>query len=187
MTADVTQWLTEIKALQQQVADLQVDREAAWQSAAKWRQLYETEAKQRRADSQLNQQTITGLQAELAALRGIPTASAPDQADAIAAAIQGMSPVELQQALIDACQERDRLRQTLQTEQANHAQTRQSLTASLSDAVNQLAQTRQAQSGALARTDADATVTPATANAVPQLPLENAINVPPQPESPPND
>ena len=64
MTQDIRQWLNEIKALQQQLTEVVRDREAALESAAQWRQLYNTEAQQRRAEAKLNQQTIAALQAQ---------------------------------------------------------------------------------------------------------------------------
>ena len=62
MNQDFTQqWLTEIQELREQMAALQSDRDTAWESAQKWRQLYNTEAEQRRTDAQLSQQAIASL------------------------------------------------------------------------------------------------------------------------------
>jgi len=49
MSQNVTQWLAEIQALKQQLADAQQEREQAYTSAANWQRLYETEAQQRRS------------------------------------------------------------------------------------------------------------------------------------------
>ena len=44
-TTDLTQQLlTEIQALKEQIAEEQRDRDTAWESAQKWRKLYNTEA-----------------------------------------------------------------------------------------------------------------------------------------------
>ena len=48
MNNQVTQWLDQIKALKQQLADCIRDRDAAYESADNWRQLYTNEAQQRR-------------------------------------------------------------------------------------------------------------------------------------------
>ena len=61
MTYDVSQWLAEIKTLKQQLAEATQEREQAHASAANWRQLYETEAQQRRSEFNLAQQTIEQL------------------------------------------------------------------------------------------------------------------------------
>jgi len=54
MSEDLTQqWLSEIQGLKQQVTDAIAQRHEAWESAEKWRKLYNTESEQRRSDSQL--------------------------------------------------------------------------------------------------------------------------------------
>lgn len=65
--AQVQQWLAEIKGLQQKLLEVQQEREQAYASAANWRNLYEIEAKQRRAEAQTSQAAIAALQAELTA------------------------------------------------------------------------------------------------------------------------
>ena len=54
---DIKQWLAEIKALQQKLAQANQERDEAYASAANWRSLYETEAKQRRTEAVLARQT----------------------------------------------------------------------------------------------------------------------------------
>src|SRR5689334_16115662 len=71
-TAVLTQkWLAEIQALKQQLVEQQRDRDAAWESAQKWRKLYNTEAEQRRTDADLSQKAIASLKIELHKLKGI--------------------------------------------------------------------------------------------------------------------
>ena len=53
MSQDVRQWLDEIKRLQQQLTEVSRDRDDAGESATQWRQLYNTEAEQRRNDAKL--------------------------------------------------------------------------------------------------------------------------------------
>jgi hypothetical protein len=146
MNQDLTQeWLTEIQTLKEQMAGLQSDRDTAWESAQKWRQLYNTEAEQRRTDAQLSQQAIASLKAELHKLQGLEmeTLAAGTPVTAIQQEIEQLKSVEeLQAKLITLIKERDRLLQALKTEQDNHAQTRNSLTTALGDAIDSLTQER---------------------------------------------
>ncbi|WP_109012721.1 hypothetical protein [Nostoc commune] len=148
MNQDLTQeWLTEIQTLKEQMAGLQSDRDSAWESAQKWRQLYNTEAEQRRTDAQLSQQAIASLKAELHKLQGLEmeTLAAGTPVTAIQQEIEQLKSVEeLQAKLIAVIKERDRLLQALKTEQDNHAQTRNSLTTALGDAIDSLTQERAA-------------------------------------------
>ncbi|MEH2394775.1 MAG: hypothetical protein V7K21_25015 [Nostoc sp.] len=146
MNQDLTQqWLTEIQVLKEQMAGLQGDRDAAWESAQKWRQLYNTEAEQRRTDAQLSQQVIASLKADLHKLQGleVKTLAAGTPVTAIQEEIKQLKSVEdLQAQLIAVIKERSRLLQALKTEQDNHAQTRNSLTTALGDAIDSLTRER---------------------------------------------
>jgi hypothetical protein len=146
MNQDFTQqWLTEIQELREQMAALQSDRDTAWESAQKWRQLYNIEAEQRRTDAQLSQQAIASLKADLHKLRGfeVETLAAETSVTAIQEEIKQLKSMEdLQAKLITVIKERDRLLQALKTEQDNHAQTRNSLTTALGDAIDSLTQER---------------------------------------------
>ncbi|MEH1871031.1 hypothetical protein [Nostoc sp.] len=146
MNQDLTQqWLTEIQTLKEQMAALQSDRNAGWESAQKWRQLYNTEAEQRRTDAQLSQQAIASLKADLHKLSclEIETRAAETPVTAIQQEIEQLKSIEeLQAKLIALIKERDRLLQALKTEQDNHAQTRNSLTTALGDAIDSLTQER---------------------------------------------
>lgn len=146
MSEDLTQqWLGEIQALKQQLADAMTRCDEAWESAEKWRKLYNTEAEQRRTDAQLLQQEIASLKAELKKMRGIDETILPD-ADvntAIQAEINQIESVqELQAKLIEAIKERASLLLALKNEQESHAQTRKSLTTALGDAIDSLARIR---------------------------------------------
>ncbi|MBD2568850.1 hypothetical protein [Anabaena lutea] len=143
------QWLAEIQALKQQMAELQQKRDEAWESSQKWRQLYNTESEQRRADARMYQQAIAkrsegiaSLKAELQKLHGIDALKATDTT-AIEPEITQLTSVEdVKATLISLIKERDRLLQALKTEQDNHAQTRKSLTTALGDAIDSLAKVR---------------------------------------------
>jgi hypothetical protein len=139
---DVAQWLAEIKSLQQQLAEAHKEREDAYASAANWRKLYETEAQQRRIEANLSRQTIELLKAEVQQLKGIPLArsSNPEIGSEVQQAVEQLSTVaDLKAKLTEVMIERDRLMQALKVEQAEHAQTRKSLTTALGDAVDMLA------------------------------------------------
>jgi hypothetical protein len=142
MSQELTQeWLTEIKALKQQVAELLSERDTWWKSAEKWQKLYNTEAEQRRTDAKLSQQTIASLKAEIQKLSCIeqPELRDTSTATAISQEISSLNSIEeLKAKLISVITERDRLLLLLKTEQENHAQTRKSLTTALGDAIDSL-------------------------------------------------
>ena len=147
MSEDLTQqWLREIQSLKQQIAQLQSEQASTWESAEKWRKLYNTEAEQRRTDSQLFQQTLASMKAEIAPyftnfqqLKGLDNATLPDSdtVTAIQQEVAQLSSLEdLKTKLTVAMKEKDRLLQALKTEQDKHSQTRQSLTTALGDAID---------------------------------------------------
>jgi uncharacterized small protein (DUF1192 family) len=150
-TAVLTQkWLAEIQTLKQQLVEQQRDRDAAWESAQKWRKLYNTEAEQRRTDAHLSQQAIASLKVEIQKLKGIEGGILVDgkTTTAIQQEVQQIQSVkELQAKLIAVTKERDRLLQALKTEQDTHAQTRKSLTTALGDAIDSLAKERSREQG----------------------------------------
>ena len=140
MSEDLTkQWLTEIQSMKQQIAQLKAEQVANWESAEKWRKLYNTEAEQRRTDAQLFRQTVASLKAEIQQLQGIEDATLPDN-DTVTAIQQEVAQLssldELKTKLTASMKERDRLLQALKTEQDKHSQTRQSLTTALGDAID---------------------------------------------------
>ncbi|MCA1995255.1 MAG: hypothetical protein LDL41_24880 [Coleofasciculus sp. S288] len=149
MSNDVTQWLAQIKELKQQLANSISDRDAAYESAANWRKLYTTEAQQRRAEARLAQQQIENLKAQIRQLQeeGSRLKSAdPQAATAIEQEITQLQTLEeLRVKLKDVMVERDRLIDALKIEQANHAQTRKSLTSVIGDTIDQLAKERSNQ------------------------------------------
>jgi SMC interacting uncharacterized protein involved in chromosome segregation len=113
MSQEVVQWLNQIKALQQDVAELQQALADCQDSGNRWRQLYETEAQQRRDAAMAQAAELEKLTATIAQLQTV------------------MAPT-------DVAQERDRLAASLAAEKANHEQTRKDLTTALSDAMELL-------------------------------------------------
>ncbi|MEQ9001220.1 MAG: hypothetical protein RID53_32560 [Coleofasciculus sp. B1-GNL1-01] len=146
MSNDVRQWLAEIKELKQQLADSIRDRDAANESAANWRRLYNTEAQQRRTEARLAQQQLDALTLEVQQLQQEKAqlkAQDPDATSAIEQEVAKLQTLEqVQQKLIQVMMERDRLINALKIEQANHAQTRNSLTAVIGDTIDQLTKQR---------------------------------------------
>ncbi|NET58233.1 MAG: hypothetical protein F6K47_19375 [Symploca sp. SIO2E6] len=149
MSNDVRQWLTQIKELKQQLADSIRDRDAADESAANWRQLYNTEAQQRRTEARLAQQEIENLKAQIWQLQGESAKLQSDTAEATSVIEEELNKlqtvVELRVKLKEVMLESDRLAEALKTEQANHAQTRKSLTAVIGDTIDQLAKERRTE------------------------------------------
>ncbi|MEA5578080.1 hypothetical protein [Anabaena sp. UHCC 0451] len=147
MSQDLTQqWLGEIQALKQQITELQQKRDEAWESSQKWRQLYNTESEQRRADAKIYQQAIASIKAELRKLQGINaeniTETTTTNIDPELADLKSVE--EFKAKVMAVTQERDRLIHALKTEQENHAQTRNNLTTALGDTIDSLAKARAA-------------------------------------------
>jgi seryl-tRNA synthetase len=166
MTHDVQQWLNEIKALQQKMAELAQERDEAHATAEHWRELYNTEAQQRRTEAKLAQQTIASLKLEMqrlqAGLPNLPHPQAPDQTPAITQKVEAFleavheeapfanladssESAQLKTKLSQLFQERDgllqeltRLSEALKAEQQAHRETRQSLTTALGDTMDRL-------------------------------------------------
>ncbi len=136
-------WLTEIQSLRQQMTQFQRERDEAWESSQKWRQLYNTEAEQRRTDAKMCQDAIASVKAEVEKFSGINTEAGSDNTIAIGQQISQFNSIEeLRTQLLAVIQERDCLLQALKLEQENHAQTRKSLTTALGDAIDSLARLR---------------------------------------------
>jgi hypothetical protein len=147
MTQDIRQWLAEIKALQQKLVEVQQEREQAYASASNWRNLYETEARQRRAEAEVAQATIAELQAQLDTQQPPAPSAANYEATLRQQVAQWQTIDQLQSQLLQVLLERDQLVLSLQTEQQAHEQSRQDLTTALGDTMELLTKARAAQSG----------------------------------------
>lgn len=149
MSNEITQWLAQIKELKQQLSEIQRDLADAHASADNWRQLYNTEAQQRRTESKLAQQQVENLKSELRHIKGETPVVPVDEAEAASAIEQELASLEtseeLKIKLKEVMIERDRLIETLKIEQSNHAQTRKSLTAVIGDTIDQLTKERNAK------------------------------------------
>ncbi|TAD78064.1 MAG: hypothetical protein EA001_08585 [Oscillatoriales cyanobacterium] len=149
--AQVTQWIGQIQTLQQQVADLKRDRDAAYAAADSWQARYTTEAQQRRADRDQFQQQLDRLRAEVDRLRGNPDSlleelsKQPDRPTANPAtpetSLPAANPATLAEAQIECRQLREQMAQlvrALQAERSAHERTRYDLTTALGDAIDAL-------------------------------------------------
>jgi chromosome segregation ATPase len=148
--AQVTQWIGQIQTLQQQVADLKRDRDAAYAAADSWQARYTTEAQQRRADREQFQQQLDRLRAEIDRLRGNPDSLLDELSDgsdrsaepaASEASLPAANPATLAEAQIECRQLRAQMAQlvrALQVERSAHEQTRHDLTTALGDAIDAL-------------------------------------------------
>ena len=142
MTQEVTQWIAEVRSLQRQVAELQQARDQAYASSDNLRRLYEAEAQQRRRDVAIYTEKIKQLHQALAAFQLPPVESAGQLAEEIENIRSNRSVAQLQTQLIATTKQCEQLKAMLEAEQSDHAQTRQSLTTALGDAVNLLTKER---------------------------------------------
>lgn len=157
MAHDVKQWLDEIKALQQQLAELENEREAAHTSAEHWRELYNKEAQQRRTEAKLAQQTIESLKTKIKRLEeGFPHVKpgGTGTGESLAQEMEKLAADEAKAKLLELVRERDlvlqevaRLADALKVEQTAHIQTRESLTTALGDTMERLKAARAALTG----------------------------------------
>lgn len=129
MSQDLTQWIAEVRTLQRQLADTQKERDQAFNSAANWRRLYETEARQRREESAEFQAQIAAIQQRLSATPGATL----ERDLAAVNSLQGLQ--QRLDGLVQQCQD---LTEQLEAERAAHAHTRQTLTAALGDTFDAL-------------------------------------------------
>ncbi|MBE9117754.1 hypothetical protein IQ249_17795 [Lusitaniella coriacea LEGE 07157] len=151
MSEEVVQWLTEIRALREELAQCKDERDAAYKSAAHWRELYAKEAQQRRVEARLAQENIVQLEAELRQLKNtdalLPTdRDGAHRLAAIESEVAALDTVQqLQQKLAEVLQSRDRAIASLRKEQEHHQRTRSDLTAALGDTVDELHRVKSAK------------------------------------------
>lgn len=141
MSEDVINWLNEIRQLKQQISDLQKERDELNSSANKWRDLYSQEAKQRRSETRIAQEEQAHLKKEIDQLqrRLTPSLQGADSIVFLQEELSGLTtPEALRHKLIEVIAQRNQALEALKQEQINHDQTRKSLTAVISDTVDQL-------------------------------------------------
>ncbi|HIK44945.1 MAG TPA: hypothetical protein IGR64_08665 [Leptolyngbyaceae cyanobacterium M65_K2018_010] len=134
MTQDLTQWITEVRTLQRQLADTRRERDQAYNSAANWRRLYDNEARQRRQEAEQFQAQLTVLTQKLQQAGSLGLDSGTGLTHLGSAPSPGSVQEQLQ-ALTRQCQ---LLAQQLEAEKQAHAETRQTLTAALGETFDML-------------------------------------------------
>ncbi len=146
MSDEVIKWLGEIRTLKEQLTTLQQERDQLKESESNWRNLYATEAQQRRTDAKLAQQQLEQIRSKLsneALNQQIKKTDSFRAKTIFLEEIKGLDTVEtLKDKLLEVMQERDSLKEVLTKEQENHEQTRKSLTAVIGETVDQLAKER---------------------------------------------
>lgn len=151
MVDDFLQWQRQKRQLQEELAIARREGEAAAHREANWRQLYETEAEQRRADAAIAQTRIAALEAKLEAFQHPQVASelSPTHRQALEADLACLSdlPADLQAKLAAMLKERQQLLQALQAERESHARTRRTLTTALGDTISTLHRRRWTPTG----------------------------------------
>ena len=146
MTADpqdFSQWIQEIQALKQQVADLKRDRDAAYRASDKWQQHYTHETQQHRKNVEALQGTIAELKQQLAARLTVNLEEGVELA--IASSAPDGEEMNLQTAIEQNQMLRQQLNQAitaLEKERQEHEATRLNLTTALGDAIEVLGQGR---------------------------------------------
>ena len=140
---DFSQWIQEIQALKQQVADLKRDRDAAYRASDKWQQHYTQETQQHRKNVEALQKNITQLREQLAA------GTVVNLPDGVELAIAPSDPAAEEMNLQTAIEQNERLKLQLQQaiaalekERQDHEATRLNLTTALGDAIEVLGQGR---------------------------------------------
>ena len=147
MALDVTQWLVEIRTLQRQLTEMSQERDTAYASAANWRKLYETEAQQRRIETQQFRRQITALQSEIERFKrqSLAISGVAVDRDAIKQQVNQLHSVSiLQSKLMETLMQCESLSQALKAEQIDHAKTRKNLTTALGDAIDILSKDQSA-------------------------------------------
>ena len=135
MSQELTQWIAEVRTLQRQLADTRKDRDQAYNSAANWQRLYETEARQRREETADLRAQVRTLQVQLQQTEAKGNAVGEEVRHNLESAdsIDGLQ-AQLE-ALVVRCQD---LTDQLDAEKEAHAKTLKSLTAALGDAFDTL-------------------------------------------------
>jgi hypothetical protein len=114
---------------------LRKERDRALDDAAKWRQRYETEAQQRRTETELADKTIRNLRAEVQQLSQLGQTVVRPIASSLPPVAVGHDQHNVASELARLAQARDELALALAQEQRHHAKTRENLISALGEAL----------------------------------------------------
>jgi len=135
MAQELTQWITEVRTLQRQLADTRKDRDQAYNSAANWQRLYETEARQRREETADLRAQVKTLRAQLHQAEAKGSVVSEEVRHNLESA-ESMGGLQAQlEALVVRCQD---LTNQLDAEKEAHAKTLKNLTFALGDTFDTL-------------------------------------------------
>jgi hypothetical protein len=117
------------------IETLRKERDRALEDAAKWRQRYETEAQQRRTETELADKTIRNLRAEVQQLSQMGQTAARPTVPSLPSVTVGNDKQSVATELARLAQARDELALALAQEQQQHAKTRENLISALGEAL----------------------------------------------------
>lgn len=138
---DVSYWLAEVKALQQQLGLLQQERDAAHEESVRWRDRYHSESQLRQQNTAFLKEQIRQLEAEQAKYQRLDESGDGDPDLGLLESLADMQDLdEIQQYVQEIAQERNALRRELEAERQAHSQTRESLSLALGDTIDLLTQ-----------------------------------------------
>ena len=111
------------------------ERDRALEDAARWRQRYETEAQQRRTETEWADKTIRNLRAEVQQLSQQGQPAVRPAMPLLPSRAVGNDPQSIATELTRLAQVRDELALALAQEQQQHAKTRENLISALGEAL----------------------------------------------------
>jgi hypothetical protein len=114
---------------------LRKERDRALEDAAKWRQRYETEAQQRRTETELADKTISNLRAEVQQLCQMGQPVVRPTVPTFPSVSTGNDKQNVAAELARLAQARDELALALAQEQRQHTKTRENLISALGEAL----------------------------------------------------
>lgn len=114
---------------------LRKERDRALEDAAKWRQRYETEAQQRRTETELADKTIRNLRTEVQQLSQLGQTVVRPSVSSLPPVAVGHDQQNVAAELARLAQARDELALALAQEQRHHAKTRENLISALGEAL----------------------------------------------------
>jgi hypothetical protein len=117
------------------IETLRKERDRALEDAARWRQRYETEAQQRRTETEMADKTIRNLRTEVQQLCQMGQVTVRPVVPSLPSAALGNDKQNLTTELARLAQSRDELALALAQEQQQHAKTRENLISALGEAL----------------------------------------------------
>jgi hypothetical protein len=127
--------LNDSRPMSSELEMLRKERDRALEDAAKWRQRYETEAQQRRTETELADKTIRNLRTEVQQLSQLGQTVVRPAIPSLPPVAVGHGQQNVAAELARLAQARDELALALAQEQRQHAKTRENLISALGEAL----------------------------------------------------